>query len=227
MKASTEQGARSIIGASCSVLLALVLFVSCKNGTPVTAPQVVLDSADQVLLGMSHYVTELGVLRARVRADTAFFFSNSQRAELRNVHVTFYDLTGRPTSTLTSKEGTHNWRTGDMQARGNVVVVRDKDGATLRTEVMDYSQVKNEVSSDKSFVWDEPGRHVEGDGFTSDPEFKKIAAKRPHGPGGAVLLPHKRPPCFPSWPPSPVSPPPRRPPPPPRSHRIRRRGGLA
>lgn len=168
------------------ILLALA---ACKNTTPVTATQAVLDSADQVLLGMSHYVTELGVLRARVRADTAYFFSNTQRAELRNVHVTFYDLTGRPTSTLTSKEGTHNWRTGDMQARGTVVVVRDRDGATLRTEVMDFSQVKNEVSSDKAFVWDEPGRHVEGDGFTSDPEFKKIQAQHPHGTGGKFILP--------------------------------------
>src|SRR6266496_1753447 len=41
------------------------VFASCKNGTPVTATQVVLDSADQGLLGMSHYVTQLGVLRAR------------------------------------------------------------------------------------------------------------------------------------------------------------------
>src|SRR5258708_302192 len=105
MKPSTAHGARSIIGASCSVLLALVLFVSCKNGTPVTATQVVLDSADQVLLGMSHYVTELGVLRARVRADTAYFFSNTQRVELRNVHVTFYDVAGNPTATSTSRSG--------------------------------------------------------------------------------------------------------------------------
>jgi len=191
MKKSTAQGARSIIGASCSALLALVLFVSCKNGTPVTATQAVLDSADQVLLGMSHYVTELGVLRARVRADTAYFFSNTQRVELRNVHVTFYDVAGNPTSTLTSREGTDHWRTDDMEARGNVVVVRDKDGGTMRTEVMAYNRVRNEVSSDKSFVWDEPGRHVEGDGFTSDPEFKKITAKRPHGTGGQFLLPNQ------------------------------------
>jgi len=165
------------------------LLSSCKSSTPVTATQAVLDSADQVLLGMSHYVTELGVLRARVRADTAYFFSNSQRAELRDVHVTFYDITGRPTSTLTSKEGTHNWRTGDMEARGNVVVVRDKDGGTMRTEVMYYNQVKNEVSSDKAFVFDSPDRHVEGEGFTSDPEFKKITATHPRGTGGKFILP--------------------------------------
>jgi LPS export ABC transporter protein LptC len=174
------------------VMVALVIAAACRNNsTPVTATQAVLDSADQVLLGMSHYVTDLGVLRARVRADTAYFFSNSQRAELRNVHVTFYDVTGRPTSTLTSKEGTHNWRTGDMEARGNVVVVRDKDGGTMRTEIMYYNQAKNEVSSDKHFEFDSPDRHVTGDGFTSDPEFKNISATRPVGKGGKFILPNQ------------------------------------
>src|SRR5205814_7524301 len=112
------------------------VLASCKSGTPVTATQAVLDSADQVLIGMTHFVTESGVLRARVRADTAYFFSNTQRAELRNVHVTFYDQMGKPTSTLTSREGTHHWRTGDMEARGTVIVIRDKDSATMKTETM-------------------------------------------------------------------------------------------
>jgi LPS export ABC transporter protein LptC len=178
-------------GFSLSITIGLLLLGACKSGTPVTATQAVLDSADQVLLGMSHYVTDEGVLRARVRADTAYFFSNTQRAELRNVHVTFYDITGRPTSTLTSKEGTHHWRTGDMEARGNVVVVRDKDGGTMRTEVMEYNQMKNEVSSDSDFIFDAPDRHIEGRGFTSDPEFKKITAKGPRGTGGQFLLPNQ------------------------------------
>ena len=173
------------------LLLALVLSAACRNGTQVTAPQAALDSADQVLIGMTHYVTQEGVLRARVQADTAYFYSGTQRAELRNVHVTFYDLTGRATSTLTSQEGTHHWRTGDMQARGNVVVIRDKDGGTMRTEVMDYNQARNQVSSDKPFVFDAPDRHGQGEGFTSDPEFKNITAKRPHGTGGQFILPNQ------------------------------------
>jgi LPS export ABC transporter protein LptC len=172
-------------------LLICVLFGACKSGTPVTATQAVLDSADQVLIGMTHYVTDAGVMRARVRADTAYFFSNTQRAELRNVHVTFYDQTGRPTSTLTSREGTHHWRTGDMEARGNVVVVRDKDGATMRTEVMSYNQVRNEVSSDKPFVFHAPDRDIEGEGFTSDPEFKNVTARHPKGTGGQFILPNQ------------------------------------
>lgn len=176
-----------LLPAFCSLLLVS----ACNNGTRVTATQAVLDSADQVLLGMTHYVTEIGVLRARVRADTAYFFSATQRAELRSVHVTFYDALGKPTSTLTAKEGTHNWRTGDMEARGNVVVIRDRDGGTLRTEILYYNQGRNEVSSDKRFVFDAPDRHIEGDGFTSDPEFRNITARRPHGTGGQFTLPDR------------------------------------
>jgi LPS export ABC transporter protein LptC len=168
-----------------------LLVLDCRTSTPVTATQAVLDSADQVLLGMTHFVTDAGVLRARVRADTAYFFSNTQRAELRNVHVTFYDATGRATSTLTAREGTQHWRTGDMEARGNVVVVRDQDGGTMRTEVMYYSQAKNEVSSDKAFQFDSPDRHIKGAGFTSDPEFKNISATRPTGHGGQFTLPNQ------------------------------------
>jgi LPS export ABC transporter protein LptC len=181
-------------GFSLSIILGIVLFLSpvaCKTGTPVTATQAALDSADQVLIGMSHFVTDAGVLRARVRADTAFFYSGPQRAELRNVHVTFYDVAGKPTSTLTSKEGTHFWRSGDMEARGNVVVVRDKDGGTMRTDVMNYNQARNEVSSDKAFVFDAPDRHIEGRGFTSDPEFRNVTAKGPTGRGGQFLLPNQ------------------------------------
>ncbi len=171
-------------------ILALALTVSCQSGTRPTATQSVLDSADQVLIGMTHYVTETGLQRARVRADTAYFFSATQAAEMRNVHITFYDVTGNETSTLTAHEGTYHWRTGDMEGRGDVVVVT-KDGRTLKSEVMRYTQGRNEVSSDKHFVFTAPaGQHIEGDGFTSDPEFKNLVAKRPSGTGGQMRLPN-------------------------------------
>jgi len=106
------------------------------------------------------------------------------------VHITFYDTRGAQTSTLTSREGTYHWRTGDMEARGSVVVVRT-DGATLRTEVIRYSQAKNQVSSDRAFIFDEPTRHIEGEGFTSDPDFKVVTALRPKGTGGKFTLPNQ------------------------------------
>ena len=159
------------------------------GGTQPTATQAVLDSADQVLLGMTHYVTETGLQRARVKADTAYFFSNTQSAELRQVHITFYDAHGAETSTLTSREGTYHWRTQDMEGRGNVVAIRNSDGGTLRTESMRFSQARNEVTSDVAFTFDSPNQHLKGVGFTADPDFKNVTAKNVTGTGGQVVLP--------------------------------------
>jgi LPS export ABC transporter protein LptC len=163
---------------------------ACDPGIKPTATIAAADSADQVLVNMSHYVTDDGIERARVRADTAYFYTPVQTAEMRSVHITFYDPRGAPTSTLTSRDGTYHWRSGDMEARGNVVVVRT-DGATLRTEVIRYNQHQNRVSSDKPFVFDEPNRHIVGQGFTSDPDFKNVVANRPTGEGGKFTLPNQ------------------------------------
>src|SRR5258705_11197363 len=98
---STEQYAPMLLRAPCSLLLALccvLLAGACKTGTPVTATQAALDSADQVLIGMSHFVTDAGVLRAKVQADTAYFYSKTQSADLRSVHVTCYDCGAKATS---------------------------------------------------------------------------------------------------------------------------------
>jgi len=162
---------------------------ACNSGVKPTATIQLADSADQTLLAMTHYVTVNGVQRARVRADTAYFFNTMQQAELRVVHVTFYDVMGRETSTMTAREGTFHWRTGDMEGRGNVVVVRNSDGGTLRSEVIRYNQTRNQVSSDRDFTFDSPTQHLRGTGFTSDPDFKNIQANRITGTGGRFVLP--------------------------------------
>src|SRR5881275_1243519 len=174
----------------CYVVLGGVVAAACESGIKPTATITAADTADQVMYNMSHYVTAGGIQRAHVRADTAYFYSPAQTAELRNVHITFYDTRGAETSTLTSRQGTYHWRSGDMEARGNVVVVRT-DGATLRTEVIRYSQVRNQVSSDKDFVFDEPTRHIKGTGFTADPDFKVVTANRVTGEGGKFTLPNQ------------------------------------
>ena len=70
----------------CAVLGVLVV-AACETGIKPTATIAAPDSADQVLFGMSHYVTDAGIQRAHVRADTAYFYSPAQTAELRNVHI--------------------------------------------------------------------------------------------------------------------------------------------
>jgi LPS export ABC transporter protein LptC len=170
----------------------LAFLAACGGGgTQPTATQAVLDSADQVLIGMTHFVTQSGLQRARVRADTAYFFSNTQSAELRNVHITFYNAFGAETSTLSSREGTYHWRTQDMEGRGNVVAVRNSDGGTLHTAAMRYSQSQNQVTSDSAFTFDAPSQHLKGIGFTADPDFRNVATKHLTGTGGQLVLPRE------------------------------------
>ena len=166
----------------------VVAALACRDGSRPTATTISADTADQVLIGMSHYVTAAGVARARVRADTAYFYSPTQSAELRSVHITFYNAGGAESSTLTAREGTYHWRNGDMDARGSVIVVTT-DGRTLRTEQLRYSETKSQVTSDVPFVFDGPKRHVEGEGFVSDPNFKNVVARHPKGTGGQFTLP--------------------------------------
>src|SRR5713226_3783844 len=94
-----------------TILFDAVLVAGCGEGVKPTATTTVADSADQVLVGMKHYVTTNSILRALVLADTAYFFNPTQAAELRAVHVTFYDAQGNQTSTLTANAGTFHWRT--------------------------------------------------------------------------------------------------------------------
>jgi LPS export ABC transporter protein LptC len=162
---------------------------ACDEERP-TATMTPADTADQILINMTHFVTIEGVQRAKVTADTAYFYSATQSAEMRTVRITFFDTQGAVTTNLTCREGTYRWQSGDMEGRGNVLAVTT-DGRTLRTEVLRYSQTRNEVSSDRAFVFDGPGRHIEGAGFTSDPEFRNVTATKPRGTGGEFTLPNR------------------------------------
>jgi LPS export ABC transporter protein LptC len=173
-----------------AAMLSCGAVLSCGDGDRATATVTAADTADQVLIKMTHAVTINGVQRAKVTADTAYFYSPTQTAELVNVHITFYDEQGQVTTNLTCREGTYRWQSGDMEGRGNVRAVTT-DGRNLRTEVLRYSQTRNEVSSDRRFVFDGPNRHIEGEGFTSDPEFRNVSAKKPTGTGGEFTLPNR------------------------------------
>lgn len=165
--------------------------LSCgKSGQPpVVATSPLADSADQVMFGVTTVLTSGGLLRARMAADTAYFFDDNSRIELRGVRTTFYGSTGAQTSVLTSRRGTYNGRASVMEARRNVVVV-STDGKRLTTEQLRYNQNQDQISSDSAFVLTEPGRELTGIGFISDPNMNNVRILRqPQGTGGTFTLP--------------------------------------
>jgi len=154
---------------------AIVPFAACaeKKALPIARGSALADSADQVMFGPKFSLTSQGVARARLNADTAYFFDENTRAELEKVHTTFFTTTGVRDAVLTSRRGTYNTRLATMVARQNVVVVSE-DGRRLETSELMYNQGRNEISSDSAFVLTEPNRRLEGIGFRSDPNMNNI-----------------------------------------------------
>jgi LPS export ABC transporter protein LptC len=162
-------------------LLAVALLQACKDDAirpPVATAAA--DTADQVLGGMEHLITMDGVRRTKVVADTAYLYDPSNLARLKSVTVTFYDVNGNETSTVTSDSGLYQMRDGSMNAWSNVVA-RTPDGRTLRSEELKYDARTKQISSDKPFTYDRADTHLAGNGFTSDPDFRNVVTRQPRG----------------------------------------------
>ncbi len=188
--------------ARAAVMLAgALLLAGCPDdAVPPVGAGPVADSADQVLYGIATTLAPDGIRRNRLLADTAFVYQSGGLYDMRVLTVTFYDAVGKETSTLTADSGTYQFNTGAMESRGNVIV-RTVDGRVLRTSVLRYDPVNNELSSEQPFTWTTPDGQIQGNAFRSDPDFTNIVTEQPRGgqtgrgsgaePG--VLLPGQQP----------------------------------
>lgn len=150
----------------------------------------ILDSADQVAFGFRTLVTDKGLLRAEVFADTALFLEQNTRVSLRVVHGEFFGATGAKEATLTAHRGNLDTRTNVLEAWGDVVIT-SVDGRVLKSPMIRYQQAINQVMSDSAFVLTEPGeKEMSGVGFRTDPSLNAVEVlKVRSGRGGTVKVP--------------------------------------
>ena len=195
MTAGTE---RRRVARSCALLFAALLAsAACttSNPLPIAAQKKTLaDSADQVIFNSRILITDRGLQRAEVLSDTAFFFDENTRLEMRGaplVRGIFFNAVGAKDAVLTSRSGLYNTRIGILEARGDVVIV-SVDGRHLETPFLRFDQRINQISSESTFVLTEPGRELHGVGFVSDPDMQNIRVlKLLRAKAGAVALPEK------------------------------------
>jgi LPS export ABC transporter protein LptC len=160
--------------------VALLLAAACQKGDAVAVKTVVTaaDSADQVMFNARSLITHDGAIRAELFADTALFFDENTRIEMRGVKTHFHNKEGDRNTVLTSRQGTYNTRISKMEARGDVDVV-SRDGRRLQTVQLRYDQLGNQISGDSAFTLTQPGgRMLQGVGFVSDPDMRNVQVLR-------------------------------------------------
>lgn len=179
-----------------SLLFALALFAgaSCADvkGPPVAVgKKTIADSADQVLFNQRMIITDRGLNRAEILSDTAYFFDENTRTDMRVVHGVFFTSDGKKDAILTSRTGLYNQRLNSLEARGDVVIT-GVDGRHLKTPFVRYDQRANLISSDTTFTMTDPdGRVLKGIGFTSDPDLNSIRVlKQTSAKAGPVAVPN-------------------------------------
>ncbi|MGH7654227.1 MAG: LPS export ABC transporter periplasmic protein LptC [Gemmatimonadaceae bacterium] len=176
-----------------ALLLATALLCACTDdkGPPIAASTMTIaDSADQVLYGQRMLITDRGLNRAEIHSDTAYFFDENTRTDMRVVNAVFFDSQGLRNALMTSRTGLYNQRLNLLEARGNVVITA-VDGRRLETPFVRYDNRLNLVSSDSVFTMTDPdGRVVHGIGFTSDPDLNSVhVVKLISGKAGPVEIP--------------------------------------
>ena len=161
----------------------LLTAAACPKGPGATKVKakstktVIPDSADQIIFGGRIYLTDQGVSKGVLLADTVLTYDDGTRMELRRVHVTFFTSVGLKDGVLTSQAGTYNSRLARLDARGDVIVVRN-DGKRLSSPQLVYDQVRNQIFTDSAFVLNEPSRTFTGLGFESDPQLTRFRCIR-------------------------------------------------
>jgi len=174
-------------GAPGAAAVVLLVAAACSGMEQPPTARTGADSADQVGYGVTHFLTSDGVRRMRLEADSVYAYLGPQRHELFGITVTFYDPNGVETSTLTAREGTYDWRSGNMEARGDVVTI-SPDGRRLETSVLQYDRSRDRIIGPAAFRWTTPEQDMEGEGFTTDPELRNIETNQARGALGRVRV---------------------------------------
>lgn len=138
-------------------------------------------AADQVMFDVRHYITANGIRQALLYADTAYFYEDSARIDLRVVRLILFHSSGQEAAELTSEKGELQTRTEAMSAYGNVVLITREDDRRIETEELHYDPQLDRIWSDVATTMTENGRQVRGDGFTSDGKLTNVKVIRPSG----------------------------------------------
>jgi LPS export ABC transporter protein LptC len=178
---------RRVLLALAALTVALAACTRQGSTPPVQSHASLADSAEQVMLNVSTILTDRGVQRGELFADSVYIFDDNTRFEMRKVRTIFNTTLGVKDGDMRADRGRYNLRQQVLEGFGNVVITTN-DGKRLTSPHVRYTQSLNEVSSDSNFTMVDAGRTISGLGFRSDPQLNHvIVLKGAHGEGNFTL----------------------------------------
>ena len=169
--------------------IAVVAFAGCRKSAqpPVVGGPSLADSAEQILFDVHSMLTDHGVKRGDMYADTLYVFNDQTKFVMRRVRATFNTTLGAPNGTLRGDRGTYDLRAQVLEGFGNVVVT-STEGRRLTSNHLKFTQITNMISSDSAFTFFR-GKDVQrGIGFLSDPNITRFQCMRSCSVSGDVPL---------------------------------------
>ena len=162
------------LGVAGAVLLALCVFSSCGKRDQAKAQSTILPS--QIIEGFKLTETKEGKLVYELLAETAWVYEDSNRIEVANPEVHFFNPEQERFSTLFARAGTVNTKTSDLVARGDVRV-STRDSTFLETDSLAWHNKEQVVLTDAPVTMRSPKGDVSGVGLVSDAGLKRIEIK--------------------------------------------------
>jgi LPS export ABC transporter protein LptC len=110
-------------------------------------------------------------------AERASIYESKDTVHAPQLEIEFYGGEGEIVSVLTANGGTLFRKTNNMEATGNVVVVRT-DGTTLKTEQLRWNEEREKIESDVYVEVTKGSDVMTGEGLECDIDLENIKVKR-------------------------------------------------
>lgn len=142
--------------------------------------------SDYVLEGVTHYHYENGVLKILIEFDEGYYYKNDDKLEMFNCRFEYYEEDGDLASRGEARTAFLYSLKSKLIAIGNVVVVSEKNGTTLKTDELQWDGDSERFNTDSYVeITSRKGDVITGRGMVADIALRFVRIK--HNVKGKIV----------------------------------------
>ena len=155
------------------ILFVLIIFIACRESEPKAGSENV---PSQIVEGFRLMESVSGKKLYQLQALKAYIYEASNKIDVTEPKIIFFDDAGKEFSTLVAHSGSVNNKSSVLIAR-NEVIVQTQDSTYLYTDSLVWLNSRQIVTTDAWVTINSKQGNIEGQGLISDAGLKKIEIK--------------------------------------------------